>query len=354
MEPREDKLKKIKDEYDKCIDCNLCTRECLLLERYGTSPKNILKEMMEGPINEEMVFSCSLCGHCEKVCPKNVDFKKLFLACRTYVQHNKKTFNGVDIHQRLSFSKIFSLERKGKIVFFPGCSLISENPHTLMKTYKYLKEKIPPLEIMIKCCGNPTNCLGKEEEFKKRIGHLEKSFRSNDVEEVVVACQNCYMTIKKNIDIKVTSLWTLLDEIGIPKKERSCENRVFALHDPCPTRYEHEIHESVRNILRKMDVNIEEFKNNRENTLCCGVGGMASIFNRELSLDQMRKRANEVDSKWIVTYCAECVSSLQRGGKEGIHILDLIFNEKVKSKEEKSLMTKWRNRYEFKKHIEEL
>jgi Fe-S oxidoreductase len=310
--------------------------------------------MMEGPIDEEMVFSCSLCGHCSKVCPKDVNFRKLFLECRRYIQENKKTFNGVDIHQRLSFSKIFSLERKGKIVFFPGCSLISENPETLMKTYKYLKEKIPSLEIMIKCCGNPTNCLGKKDEFEKRIGHLEKSFQSNEVEEVVVACQNCYMTIKKYMNIKVTSLWTLLDDIGIPEKERSWGPMVFALHDPCPTRYEHDIHESVRNILRKMNINMEEFKNNRENTLCCGAGGMASIFNPKLSLDQMKKRADEVESKWIVTYCAECVNSMKSAGKMSIHILDLIFKERVELEEEKSLIIKWKNRYEFKKDIKEL
>lgn len=330
--------------FNECIDCKICTKECLLLKEHSLSPKELLKSLAENTLDNNTAFSCTLCNHCEKVCPKEINFGNLFLKNRQEQQLKKKTFNGVDIHQFLSFSKAFTNEPTSPIVFFPGCSLMAEKPESTLAAFNHLKNHIPYLEIMIKCCANPTHSIGKKHEFNKKLQDIQKSFEKNAVKEVIVGCINCYNILKKLKNVKVTSLWSVLDKY--PVENINPRSTIYALHDPCPSRYEAHIHDAIRNILKNNKIEYMEFKNFRENTLCCGVGGMCGVFNPKLALDSINKRVSETDCHNIITYCAECTNSFNRTEKKAYHILDILFHKK--SNMDNTLLKKWKNRYIFK------
>lgn len=245
-------------------------------------------------------------------------------------------------------------------VFIPGCSLPSYNPEAVGKITSYLNEALPGTSTILKCCGKPTKALGQKEKFKERYASLQEEIDKVGATEIIVACQSCFLTMTEsspNQDVK--SLWTILPEIGLPKEARGKGKNsdiTFAIHDSCSTRDRSDIHDGIRWIMNELGYKYEEPELTRETTRCCGFGGMVVPANPELSLRVMKRRTNEVESDYMVNYCAACRESMATAGKKSLHILDLVFGDVWTSKSEFPGQTKnpaigWINRYKAKKAI---
>lgn len=255
------------------------------------------------------------------------------------------------------------MNNKTKRVFIPGCSLPSYNPEVVKKTLEYLQEKIPGTGAILKCCGKPTKALGQVGKFKERYGQLQGEIDRLGAEEIIVACQSCFLTMSEySKNQKVVSLWELFPQIGLPKEaigKGKNSDIVFAIHDSCPTRNRKPIHDGIRWIMKELGYKIEEPPHTGENTRCCGFGGMVVPANPDLALRVMKRRTSEMESDYVVAYCAACRESMVKGEKKAVHILDLIFGEKFDSKTEfpglpGSPITSWVNRYKSKKNISEV
>lgn len=357
-------LELVKDKYDNCINCKLCYNDCPMMKEYGQSPKNIMDGILkEKSVNKDIPYSCMFCNVCKEKCPKDIDLKEMYFGIRKDITTNNNKelkslgYNTVKFHQINSFSPIFSrsfINKNTKKVFLPGCSLSSYNPDIVMKTFEYLKERIDNISIAIECCGKPTLAMGDIDKFKKYYSKLDKLFEDNDIDEVIVACPNCFDTIRNSSkNIKVTTLWSVIKEYKIPKELKDYYkdiNLEFSLHDPCPVRKETEIHDSVRKILHDLGVKIVEFDKNRENSECCGSGAMVRVTSPEISLKQTKRRADQAKTDTIVSYCESCCESMMSVGKNSLHVLDFIFNEDVINKKsfaqnKTSVIHKWKMRY---------
>lgn len=367
----EELIQKISEETDKCIGCNLCKKNCPMLDEFCDTPKRLLEDMRDSKEVDIIVpYSCALCNYCNQVCPKDVDLKGVFYNLKTHIVDTEEKppkelgYSTVKSHQNNSFSKLFSTDIIGlnnqqkNRIFFPGCSLSSYSPDIVKKTYEYLKEKLPGIGIALKCCGNPTYSMGQTDKFNNLYQSVQSEFEESGVEEVIVACQNCYKVIKENSpNIKITSLWDVISKCGVPESKKDyfqSVDKVFSIHDPCPTRNESHIHDSIRDITDQLGINIVEMKFIREKTLCCGSGAMIGVTNKKLASQQREKRASQSDSDYIITYCEECVESMKKGGKKSIHILDLLFDDDIdKTFDQKSIgvTNKWINRYKVKRRI---
>lgn len=349
-------------DINNCINCKKCFKNCPMMKKFGDSPKEIMIGLMANKINEaDIAYSCMLCDLCTKKCPKNIDLKSTFYELRKQVKQNSnkslkdKNYNVVRFHQRNSFSPIFSKSsslKNSKAMFLPGCSLSSYDKNIVSKSYEYLKQYYKDISITFNCCGKPTLAMGDINRFEKYYSKLDEMIEKNNIEEIIVACPNCYNTIGKHSkNIKITSIYEVISENGIPRDlENHYKSIDIAVHDSCSVRRQSNIHDSIRNILNSLGVNIIEFKNNRENTVCCGAGGMVGVTNRSLALEQMKNRGNETSCNNIVCYCESCCESLLNSNKNVLHILDLLFNENVIDKNvftqnKVSTINKWKMRY---------
>jgi Fe-S oxidoreductase len=358
-------------DYEKCIDCKLCMQGCLMLDEFTNSPKNLLLDFKQNKPTSHISFSCATCNYCETVCPADISFKDIFKEAK--VEHAKddkvlKSFGykSVLFHQKNSFSKIFTAKTKFSVgeyknmAFMPGCALSSYSPHLVYKIYKHLNATLPGINMLQQCCGQPTRIVGDMKRFHKLYSKLEADIDYMQVDTVVTACENCYMSLKEfSPNVKVVSLYETLAKHGIPREKENAYTSFdkVALHDPCPTRHEKHLHVSTRKLLDMIGLEYEEFKNNREKTECCGSGGMLELTNPKLALNQMNSRANQTKCDTIVSYCQSCAESMSRGGKNGVHILDLIFTDIKKDnfvQKKNSVVKKWFNRYKSKKIIEKL
>jgi Fe-S oxidoreductase len=245
--------------------------------------------------------------------------------------------------------------------FMPGCSLASYNPEAVAKTIEYLNSIFPKFSVFQKCCGKPTKYLGQQELFKKRFQSLEDDINNLNINEMIVACQNCKVTLKEEKSVITHSLWQILPLIGLPEEVKGKgkhSDMVFTIHDSCVTRKETELQDGVRWIMDELGYKYVESKYAREKTLCCGSGGMVLAANPDLGRRVIQRRVETLEQNNVVVYCAECGSSIIKGGAKAWHILDLLWGPVVYSKEDcpanvlASPVKAWRNRYRTKKKIE--
>lgn len=342
---------------------------CPMLYSFTISPKKLLTKFTTEIPSAQMAFSCANCGLCAHMCPRDIDFGAIFTASKKSYAEDKKVlkkygYGGVIFHQKSSFSKLFSTTKKftkgeyTHVAFMPGCALSSYSPSLVHTVFNYLQSKCSGMGIIQQCCGTPTRMMGDMKQFATYHSQLERELETMGATTVVTACENCFMSIKTYAPhIKIISLYSLLAQIGLPEsaKERHKHTPKMALHDPCPTRYESEIHADVRALLAQIGLSYEEFKQNREKTLCCGSGGMLELTNSALAHEQMRTRASQTECESIVSYCQSCAESMSRGGKNGVHLLDLIFNSHFAMKqEEQGVLKKWYNRFTSRQKISAL
>lgn len=360
---------KIKAYFDSCINCKSCMKGCPMLHSFTSMPKVLLLHFTTEKPDTKMAFSCASCGLCEHVCPENIDFGYIFTESKKVYAHDRRIlkkygYDGVRLHQKYSFSKFFSTKIKFSkgdfthMAFMPGCALSSYSPKLVQDVFSHLRKLLPGIGIIQQCCGTPTRMVGNMAQFSVYHTQLENDLGYMGAKTVVTACENCYMSIKTYAPhIEIVSLYSVLAKYGIPKETINAfhTHEIVALHDPCPTRFEAHLHEDVRALLSMMGLSYEEFKYNREKTMCCGSGGMLELTNPSLAHEQMKTRAEQTTCKSIVSYCQSCAESMTKGGKNGLHLLDFIFNaQSISQQPQQGVIKKWYNRYRSRQCIDAL
>ncbi|WP_207640839.1 FAD-dependent oxidoreductase [Desulfitibacter alkalitolerans] len=357
-------------EATRCLqcECKLCMKECIMLNEFCEYPKQLMEQTLAACCIDPLIpYSCNMCNQCTINCPKEYKFSEIFAQMRMDLVKDGEgplpQHKPIHMHQKLGFHPIFNIVKPDvkagftKRAFMPGCSLPSYSPKLVGEILRYLQRELPGTGAVLRCCGKPTKALGLENDFAQRYSLLESAFKQLEVEEIIVACQSCYsMITTMSPHLKVRSLYEVLKEVGIPEEVKGIgKGKVMALHDSCVTRDCSTIHDSVRFLMREMGYKIEELPHNRENTRCCGFGGMVVPANPNLAKRIMNRRASEAKSEHIITYCAACRESMTMGGKKALHLMDLMFNrqwDKTGAPGLQGPLQNWLNRYKSKKEIQ--
>lgn len=239
------------------------------------------------------------------------------------------------LHQRLAFSPFFcratgsdgTAEGRAKRVFFPGCSLSAYAPEHVLSAWRYLSGRLEDVGVLLKCCGKPLKLMSMAGEFQKRFDTVRHDLDRMGAEEVIVACQNCYAIFRQfDGERRVRSLWTILRDTGLPEgRHGSARGLEVSVQDSCTTRDVPEIYESVRAILSELGVAVREMEYARDRARCCGCAPMIAAGDAKLGREAMKRRAAESPCGTVVSYCASCRSAMRTGGRESLHLLDLVF-----------------------------
>lgn len=332
-------MKEIERVLNNCTECGLCMDECDFLQKYCTFPKELAITYKEQGFSDNQVipYSCNVCTLCKFRCPEGLDMGKMAMEMRQeMVKHG---IGPLPQHASIKESQEFYVSDEFKVtipssdkvtarVFFPGCSLSAYSPDLVINTYEYLNEKLPGIGIMLGCCGGPAYLTGDNDTFEPISRDLGSEVKKVGAKQIIVACPFCYGLLKQNNpELNPVSLYRVLDGIGVPASK---EAAIYNIHDPCTARYEPEIHESVRSIIRKSGHDIIEISHSKEESHCCGMGGMVYAVDEELG-NLRSKRTLDESNRDIITYCTTCRETLQGQGGHVIHLLDLIFNPEWKS-----------------------
>ncbi len=110
-------------EASRCLECECkeCMQECLMLNEFTACPGELFSIFLaKEQVDAIVPYSCNLCNQCTLVCPKEFKLADAFMSMRKdFVRANKgksplKGHGAIDIHQKLSFSRVFTIKRKGR------------------------------------------------------------------------------------------------------------------------------------------------------------------------------------------------------------------------------------------------
>ncbi|HHY27530.1 MAG TPA: NAD(P)-binding protein [Desulfitobacterium dehalogenans] len=328
-------------EARRCLNCQCleCVKACKYLESYGRYPKKYLREIYNNDAivkgtryANKMINSCSLCGLCAEICPHELNMGEVCLSSREGMVRNKRmppsAYDFALQDMAFSNSEQFQLTRhqpefsESRFVFFPGCQLSGSAPDHVEEVYALLTAHLPGgMGLMLHCCGAPAQWAGEQEMFQKAMADLVKEWESLGRPQLIVACSSCYSLFKEMLP--VVSLWEVLNTLELSLPVHNIPYK-FAVQDPCTTRHEESIHRAVRELLNKLNCQVEELPFSKELTKCCGFGGLMSFANRGLAKEVTVARSQESSLDYIA-YCAMCRDRFSAYGKRIVHILDLIF-----------------------------
>lgn len=345
------------EEAARCLQCECmeCVKVCEYLKHYKGYPKKYIREVynnlsivMGTRYSNQFINSCALCGLCGEVCPTDVDMGAICKDARAQMVEQKRmppsahdfALRDMAFSNGDKFALAHNAPRRdtSSYVFFPGCQLSASSPEYVEKAYAFLADafQVEGVGLMLRCCGAPADWAGRMDLLAASRSDIQAEHEKLGKPKVILACSSCYQMFQIHYpEIEILSFWDVFDQFGTQQSLRRGFSAALAIHDPCSTRYESHIQDSVRNILEKMGVEIQELPLSREKTECCSYGGLMWLANRQVAEEVVQRRIRE-SSLDYVTYCAMCRDFFARQGKPTLHLMDLIYGEDLESASRKT------------------
>jgi len=193
--------------------------------------------------------------------------------------------------------------------FNPGCALSIYKPEMEHKLFKFLNENYAPLEMHNICCR-----------------HDPKIVKGSLPARIINVCAGCDRRFRSLYDgVSTVSLWEILNNLnGFPYPDY--KSAVMSIQDPCPIREKPEVHDAVRSLLRKMNINVIENSLHGTRSVCCGDDFYPSLPVEEVN-EKMKQRAATMPCDNVCVYCVSCIKSMHIGGKTPRYLVDLLMGE---------------------------
>lgn len=240
-------------------------------------------------------------------------------------------------------------------VFVAACVFAREYPELSEIVQNYISERFD-MPIM-RCCVKNYKTKEFEDSMPESIHSKWKllppyiDMNKNDV--MVYICHNCSAIFQEQMpNIKILSFWELIlkdDQFQFP--DYSYEK--MTVQDCWRSRDNQSEQDAVRELLKKMNIDIVEQKTKGKDTDFCGISLYASAPVRNLKLAPkrfvenaegkfmphseeeqkklMEEHCSQISTDRVISYCHYCDKGLNIGGKTGLHLAQLLFQpEKIK------------------------
>ncbi len=359
-----------------CAQCGYCIDVCD--QYYGRQWETestrgrwyFLRQYLEGKaeFNQKMLDSfllCTTCQRCNQVCQVQIPIQQMWDQMRGLVIQEKgyHTFPGFEFMassfrregniwagNRVERDKWLppdvKVQPKGKIGYWAGCTAsyvehdIAQNAAHILKEggidFTYLGNDEA-------CCGIPFYAAGKWDLFAKAVEHNINELNKRGVEELVISCPGCWVTLNHyyrewapklglKYDIKIKHITEVASELvktgKLKFKQTPKDGGRITYHDPCHIGRHGGIYDPPRDVLKAIPgIEFVEMEHNRENGLCCG-----SVLSRvgrppaadAIGISRMRE-AEAVKADIVLTTCPCCEVQLRvgaRAGKSPVRVLD--------------------------------
>ena len=326
-------------EAKRCIQCHCdeCIKGCAYLQHYNKFPRILTREiynnvsiimgdhMMNKPIN-----ACSLCGQCSVLCPNGYDMAEVcHMARQNLVATGKMS---LAVHEFALLDMAFSndegfLCRKQpgfdscKYVFFPGCQATAIAPATVRAAYLDLCNRLEGgVALILGCCGAICDWAGRYEMQEATVRFLDEKLAELGNPTVIAGCPTCKKELSRH---QTMGIWEVLEKIGLPEKAKRMDKPI-AVHDACGARGDHATQESVRRIAESLGCAVCDTQYERDQSPCCGYGGLTQYTNREVAKKMTDKCLERSDLPYL-SYCMACRDRFAREGRESMHLLELVY-----------------------------
>lgn len=338
------------EEAGRCLQCECmaCVKTCDFMQHYQRYPKHYINDAqqslrtlksLQAKLAARQTNSCNLCGLCKERCPSGVDMGQVYMhSRRLMLQYNNLPAAFHDFWLRdMAFSQseqaALSRPQPGygvcSYLLFPGCQMGGADLHYVTDVYGHLTERLDGgVALELGCCGAPAEWGGYHGLTEQTVGDFKARWQGLGRPKVILACPTCQKQFARyHPEVETLCLWEMFLQTGLPPQaERNAGP--LAVFDPCASRYIPQTQAAVRHLLEQMGARVEELPNHGRYAQCCGYGGLTYGANPELTVQIVRRRA-EQSSLDYVTYCTNCRDTFAYVRKGSWHMLDLLFGRRT-------------------------
>lgn len=376
-------------ELSKCVQCGSCKAYCPTYSEELTEAMSargriaLLRGLQDGrlaqtPALNERIFSCILCGACEKLCPPKVDITGAIYKGRGLLRSLDRKRRYLRMLMRLYFKKpalsfriariLYSMlspylvktgkipfnislpaamlsegrqvympagKKKGRVAIFVGCAVNTLLPHlghSLIDVLLHLGYEVvlPRGEV---CCGEPLRGLGLEEEAVRLAEKNHEIFSKLNTDAILSLCPTCIVSLKlhypkllgRSLDNVMDISTFLSDKLEAGPEPYRSNFTTVTYHDPCHLKYSLGIREEPRKLIKLAGVELLEAAEEG----CCGFGGVFSVQYKDISGKLLKNRVEAytgTGADAIITSCPGCMLQIDSGLKGGqtYHLIELI------------------------------
>lgn len=191
-------------------------------------------------------------------------------------------------------------------IFAPGCALLLYKPDLAEAAHEFLVSSLGEMEMLLTCCQ-----------------HIPPIPEGTTVINVCPGCDRRYRT--EYDSPRTISLWELVAESDtFPFPDYG--SQPMTIIDACPTRDQDRIHDALRTLASKMNIELVEPDRTKRSATCCGDISYGKTPTR-LVIEQMKSKADEMPLDNIIVYCISCIKAMFVGARHPRYMLDLLFAE---------------------------
>ncbi|HEY4178386.1 MAG TPA: (Fe-S)-binding protein [Kofleriaceae bacterium] len=295
--------------------------------------------------NTDPLWACTGCRHCTMYCDHSNEPGLVLLSARAAavekgVQHPalagySERFRARE--QRLSqqLQTLFPdhLATTGELGVWPGCDAIDKGAGDIAATLALFErvgmEGVKLVDAPQACAGYPLLAAGHRDLFRWHAGRVAASLRG--FKKVAINCSACLYAMRsqyaaEGVNLK-TEIVSLAEVIGPATANLACSltRRPVYYHDPCYHARYNGVVEQPRRALSQL-VELREFGWCKDDTECCGGGGLLPKTNPAVADQMAKRRLAEVQSTgggMVVTSCATCAFMLERNAPPSVEVANL-------------------------------
>jgi Fe-S oxidoreductase len=337
-----------------CLECGKCSSCCpRMLAGKNYSPRLMAQKIIANPEDETYIegslWECLTCGLCEERCPSGVRFSEFILQARAllagarglkgYLAHDGAVHSWMRImsaprikQNRLDWlSPDLKTARSGPLAFFVGCApYFDAFFETLgVDTLSFARDGIRLLNFFgmepvvlneERCCGHDLLFSGDRDNFAALARLNHQAFKDAGVEEVVVACPECYLVWQRwmpqvlgKMDIKVTLLIDLLiRELARGGVDLARLDARVTYQDPCRLGRMAGRFREPRELMGMIPgLKLREMESHGPGSLCCGNSAFINCdaYSKRIQVQRLTE-AKRAQADLLVTACPKCMIHL--------------------------------------------
>jgi Fe-S oxidoreductase len=225
------------------------------------------------------------------------------------------------------------LATEGELGYWPGCDAIDKGSADIAAALALFDrtglENVKIVDAPQACAGYPLLAAGHKDLFRWHAGRVATAMRG--FKKVAINCSACLYAVRQQYaaeGVQVRAEVVALADVLAPAAANlACQlqRKSVYYHDPCYHARYNDVIETPRKALAQL-VEVRELSWNKQDTECCGGGGLLPKT-MPLVADQMSKRRlAEVHAQgggMVVTSCATCAFMLKRNAPASVEVVDL-------------------------------
>ncbi|WP_066636833.1 (Fe-S)-binding protein [Desulfolucanica intricata] len=334
------------EDITQCMQCGVCVATCPW-KRVGS--EFTIREMMhmgrmgyEGYESDDILFACTTCNHCATRCPRGVKIPNIVRVMRSMIcesgamPKNLKAVVGSinsqgnpwsqDKSKRENWAKeadVPAFTEETEYLLYVCCtSAFDSRSQKIAKSIAEMLKKagvsFGVLSAEEKCCGESIRKIGAEDAFSALAEHNVNLFNSKGVKKIITTSPHCHYTFKNEYpafggEYEVYHYTEIINQLAKDGKlnfANSVAKKVI-YHEPCYLGRHAQIFDAPRELMTAVpDLEVLEFDNNKNDSLCCGGGGSRIWMETEAHMRFSDAKVDEASAKevnYVVTACPYCV-----------------------------------------------